>query len=74
MKQVVCPECGSQRLRHYTDAYLVWTPVLEDDGTLGKLDSETEEYDGFFECRDCGHRPSEEELLAWAARPVSDRV
>jgi DNA-directed RNA polymerase subunit RPC12/RpoP len=74
MKQIVCPECGSRKLRHYSDVYLVWTPVLKDDGTLGKLDSETEQYDEFFECRDCGHKPSEKELLSWAARPVSDRV
>jgi rubredoxin len=74
MKQIVCPECGSETLRHYEDVYLVWTPVLDDDGTLGRLNAGTEEYDEYFECRNCGHKPSEEELLTWAARPVSNQV
>jgi hypothetical protein len=70
MKQIACPNCGSRKLRHYTDAYLVWTPVLQDDGTLGKLDPEKEEYDEFFECRDCGHKPTEGELLLSAAQLI----
>lgn len=66
MRQVTCPECGSSKLRHYEDVYLVWTPVLEDDGNLGRLNPETEEYSEYFECKGCGHRPSESELLSCA--------
>jgi DNA-directed RNA polymerase subunit RPC12/RpoP len=66
MKRIVCPECGNQAVRHFTDAFLVWTPILRDDGALGHLDSTTEEYAEYFECSDCGHRPTESELVLYA--------
>lgn len=70
MRQITCPLCGSSTLRHFEDVYLVWTPVLEDDGSLGRLNPFTEEYTEYFECRDCGHKPSESELLSHASELV----
>lgn len=67
MKQISCPLCGSHEVRHYEDVYLVWTPVLEDDGSMGRLNPETEEYDEYFQCRSCGHKASESELLSRAS-------
>jgi DNA-directed RNA polymerase subunit RPC12/RpoP len=67
MKHIVCPECDSQRLYHYTDVYVLRTPVVKEDGSLGLLDFDTDEFAGFFECCDCGHRPTEAELLSSAA-------
>lgn len=69
MKQIPCPECGSRALRHFEDMYQVWTPVVDDDGKLGRLNPETERYAKYFECRNCGHRPSEAELLS--PRPIN---
>ena len=66
MKDVLCPECGSPNVRHLTDAYLLRYPVLKEDGTLGLLECDTLEYDAFFECPDCGHRPTEAELISAA--------
>jgi len=66
MKQIVCPICGSQALRHIEDVFLVWTPILNDNGELGRLDPKTEGFSEYFECRECGHRPCEAELLSSA--------
>lgn len=64
MKAISCPKCGSSRLRHFTDAYVIRTPVINDEGEIELLDDDTNEYDdSFFECDDCGHRPEEDELL-----------
>lgn len=67
MKQVVCPECGSEALRHLTDAYVVRIPFAHDDGTIELLEFDTEEYAEFFECRSCGLRKSSSELASSAA-------
>ena len=65
MKQVVCPSCGGPDVHHYTDAYVLRTPVVNEDGSVGLLECQTNEYDDcFFECLDCGCRPTEEELLS----------
>ena len=67
MKQIICPNCKGQDVHHYTDAYVVRAPVVKDDGSIELLDDRTNEYDDwFFECHDCGFRPTEEELLAAA--------
>jgi hypothetical protein len=66
MKEVVCPECGSSNVSHYTDAYVVRSPILKDDGSLVLLEVDTLECEEFFQCFDCGHRPSTEELIACA--------
>ena len=64
MKQILCPECGSEFLLHYTDAYVLRTPVTNDRGELELVDDRTNEYDdSFFECAECGCRPSEDDLL-----------
>lgn len=64
VKQVLCPRCGSEYLLHYTDAYVLRTPMLNDEGELELIDDRTNEYDdSFIECAECGHRPEEEELL-----------
>jgi DNA-directed RNA polymerase subunit RPC12/RpoP len=64
MKAIICPECKSERLYHYTDAYVLRSPVIKDDGGLGLIEFDTDEYARFFECRDCGHKPTEAELLS----------
>jgi hypothetical protein len=66
MKEVVCPECGGGGVSHYTDAYVVRNPVVKEDGSLELLSVDTLEYDEFFQCFDCGHRPSAEAIIASA--------
>jgi rubredoxin len=66
MKRVVCPQCGSERVYHYTDVYVVREPVLRDDGQIRLVDFETEEFADFFMCRECEFRPKAEELIASA--------
>jgi hypothetical protein len=62
---ICCPNCQGKMLHHYTDAYVIRTPVINDAGELELLDNHTNEYDdNFFECFECGYRPSEEELVA----------
>lgn len=64
MKEVPCPRCGSHTLLHYTDAYVLRTPMVNDEGQLELKDERTNEYDdNFFACEDCGYRPTEDELL-----------
>jgi len=64
MKEVLCPQCGSDSLLHYTDAYVLRRPVINDEGQLQLADERTNEYDdNFFDCEDCGYRPTENELL-----------
>jgi len=64
MKEVLCPRCGSDSLLHYTDAYVLRTPVINDEGRLELTVERTSEYDdSFFDCEDCGYRPTEDELL-----------
>jgi hypothetical protein len=64
MNQVLCPQCGSDSLLHYTDAYILRTPVINDEGQLLLTGERTNEYDdNFFDCEDCGYRPTEDELL-----------
>ena len=64
MKEVRCPFCGSDFLLHYTDAYVLRTPVINSEGQIELTDERTNEYDeSFFECGDCGCRPSMDELL-----------
>jgi predicted nucleic-acid-binding Zn-ribbon protein len=65
MKKIVCPRCGSEEFHHYTDAYVLRSPIIDDEGGIQLLDSHTNEYDDcFFECFRCGCRPTEDELLA----------
>jgi hypothetical protein len=65
MKEVTCPICGGHNVYHYTDAYVVRRPRFEDDGAIQLVELETVEYDDcFFECTDCGARPSESELTS----------
>jgi hypothetical protein len=71
MKQIVCPICRSERVFHYTDVYVVRKPVLQEDGSFELLEFETEEYQEFFKCRECGVMPWEKELRA-SAIEVSD--
>lgn len=64
MKEVYCPRCGSDSLLNYRDAYVLRRPVINDEGQLELADERTNEYDdNFFDCEDCGYRPTEEELL-----------
>jgi endogenous inhibitor of DNA gyrase (YacG/DUF329 family) len=63
VKNLPCPECGGPNIRHLTDAYVVRYPFVKEDGSLGLRDCDTLEYDAFFECPDCGHRPNESELI-----------
>jgi predicted nucleic-acid-binding Zn-ribbon protein len=64
MKEIACPKCGSRNVHHYTDAYVLRTPVIREDGSIELLEYQTNEYDDcFFECYDCGYRPTEDELL-----------
>jgi hypothetical protein len=64
MKEVLCPQCGSDSLRHHTDAYVVRRPIINDEGRLELTDERTDEYDDyFFACEDCWYRPAENELL-----------
>lgn len=68
MKPIICPECKSQEVHHYTDAYVLRTPVVKRDGSIRLLACQTNEFDDcFFECLQCGYRPTEEELLAAAS-------
>ncbi|HEV2577786.1 MAG TPA: hypothetical protein VGU25_11305 [Acidobacteriaceae bacterium] len=68
MKEVPCPRCGSDSLLHYTDAYVLRRPVVNDEGQLELADERTNEYDdNFFDCEDCGYRPTENELLLSAS-------
>ena len=65
MKSIVCPKCGGLSVYHYTDAYVLRTPVLNQDGTLVLVNFDTNEYDDqFFECFDCGSRLTESELIS----------
>lgn len=69
MKKVPCPRCGSDSLLHYTDAYVLRAPVINDEGQLELRGERTNEYDdSFFDCEDCGYRPAEDELLLSAER------
>lgn len=64
MKQILCPQCGSDSLNHYTDAYVLRTPVINEEGEIDLIDERTNEYDdSFYECAECGHRPAEDELV-----------
>jgi hypothetical protein len=71
MKQIVCPMCKSERVYHYTDVYVVRTPIMRDDGKIELHEFETEEFQEFFKCRECGLMPWKKELLA-SAIDVSD--
>ncbi len=65
MKAIPCPKCGSSRLRHFTDAYVIRTPMINDNSEVELLDCDTNEYDdSFFQCDSCGYRPDEDELLS----------
>ena len=67
MNQIICPKCRGNNVHHYTDAYVLRTPVMKEDGSLDLLDDQTNEFDDcFFECSDCEYRPTEDELLAAA--------
>jgi hypothetical protein len=75
MKEVVCPECGGRDVSHYTDAYVLRNPIVKEDGSLELLDVETLENEEFFQCFDCGHRPSAAALIACAVETgVSKRI
>jgi len=63
MKDVLCPECGGPNVRHLTEASILRYPSFKKDGSLELRDCDTLEYDAFFECPDCGHRPNKAELL-----------
>lgn len=64
MKEVPCPRCGSDSLLHYTDAYVVRRPVINDEGKLKLADERTNEFDdNFFDCEHCGYRTTDNELL-----------
>jgi DNA-directed RNA polymerase subunit RPC12/RpoP len=64
MDQILCPRCGSECLFHYTDAYVLRTPFLDDKGSLRLIDEQTTEFDeNFFQCARCGHRPEEDDLV-----------
>jgi hypothetical protein len=64
MTAIPCPKCGGANLRHFTDAYVIRKPVMNDEGEIELVDDDTNEYDdSFFECGDCGYRPEEDELL-----------
>lgn len=64
MRRVRCPHCGSDKLYHYTDAYVVRNPIISDTGEIELSYSHKDEFDeNFFECRDCGHQPTESEIL-----------
>jgi hypothetical protein len=68
MKPVRCPLCGSQEIFHYTDAYVLRRPYVNEVGTLDLVEDQTNEYDDcFFECMECGCRPTEDELLSSGA-------
>jgi hypothetical protein len=64
MKEVVCPKCGGSDVSHYTDAYVLRNPIVKEDGSLELLKVDTLEYEEFFQCFDCGHRPSAKALIA----------
>lgn len=67
MKQIICPKCRGSEVRHYTDAYVLRVPIIKEDGSVDLLDDQTNEYDDrFFECLDCGYKPTEDELLSAA--------
>lgn len=69
MRNVPCPRCGSNSLLHYTDAYVLRRPVINEMGQLELADERTNEYDdSFFDCEDCGYRPTEDELYRSAER------
>jgi hypothetical protein len=69
MRKVPCPRCGSESLLHYTDAYVVRRPVINNEGQLELTDGRTNEYDdSFFDCEDCGYRWEGDELLLSAKR------
>ena len=64
MKEVLCPRCGSDSLLHYTDAYVIRKPLINDEGQLELADERTNEYDdNFFDCDECGYRLMGKELL-----------
>jgi hypothetical protein len=64
MNKVLCPKCGGSKIYHYTDAYVLREPVITMDGSLRLIELGTNEYDDqFFECIECGYRPSEKEIL-----------
>jgi len=73
MKEVVCPECGGSNVGHYTDAYVLRNPLVKDDGSLELVEVDTLEYEEFFQCSDCGHRPSAEALIAGAVEAGARR-
>jgi hypothetical protein len=64
MDQILCPKCRSECLFHYTDAYVLRTPFLDDGGNLKLVEGGTTEFDeNFFQCARCGHLPGEEDLV-----------
>jgi hypothetical protein len=73
MKEVVCPECGGSDVTHYTDTYVLRNPIVKEDGSLELLEVDTLECDAFFQCFDCGHRPSAEALIASAVEAGAGR-
>jgi hypothetical protein len=63
MGRILCPNCGGESLFHYTDAYVLRTPVGDGDGKLRLMYEQTTEFDeNFFQCATCGHRPEKDEL------------
>jgi hypothetical protein len=71
MKHVLCPECGGPNVMHYTDAFILRTPMVREEGRVALVDCDTEAFAEFFQCPDCGHRPNEAELiLAASTSPV----
>ena len=71
MRDVRCPQCGGPNVMHYTDAFILRTPVVREEGAVVLVDCDTEEYAAFFQCPDCGHRPNESELLSTAVQRSS---
>ncbi len=75
MEPVVCPRCKGHDVRHYTDAYVIRVPFLDENGEIVLLDDDTNEYDDcFYECLDCGYRPAEDELYPPAEVELSPEV
>jgi len=72
MNQILCPKCRSEFLFHYTDAYVLRTPFLDEKGSLRLVGKETTEFDeNFFQCAHCGYRPEEEDLAQGRIAKVS---
>ncbi len=70
MRRAVCPRCGSANIHHYTDAHVVCSAVVSRE-SVRLIERHIIEYDEcFFECADCGSRPTEAELIAPSVKPM----